>query len=159
MVKLNVTKLIIIGGIAAILASCSTLPRYEEADLAIKKWQGKNVNDLFFKHGKGEFQAKNSNGNKAYIWKSEKREVIEGGDYVEVQSKNKYYPFQQETKTVRINAETVAYQCELRIITSGSGRIKSLTRLNENGECARYFRLPSHERDAIVKSREAAAKM
>lgn len=148
----KITKLAAVGILSLGLTSCF-ISAQEEASIALAKWQGKKINDFFFKFGKGDFQAQSSQGTKAYNWSSPKRVVeIEGESYV-VKVKSKYIPGKFNNKVITEPSEFITYQCVLRIETFASGTISSLQNVNQSGECARYFSLSEAEIEALLEAR------
>ena len=153
MKKSNILKLGMVGLLSMGLSSCF-ISNQEEANIALAKWQGKKINDFFFRYGKGEFQAQSSAGTKAYSWKSASRRVeIAGTSYV-VKVEDRYTPGQYHNKVVYTPSTFKNYQCVLRIETSSGGTILNLTNVTGSGECARYFSLSQAEIDALLEARK-----
>ncbi len=136
------------------LTGCFGLSGVEEASLALKKWQHKPISDFFFKYGKGEFQAKNSQGIKAYFWQSPIRNVQTDGETITVKVPHEYKPDAWVEKTITQPGTTYRYQCKLRIETNISGSISSIVNMDQSSECARYFSLPDSEIKAILEARK-----
>lgn len=152
--KMNdVFKIIIVGLLSLGLTSCFVSSR-EEANIALAKWQGKKINDFFFTHGKGEFQAQSSRGTKAYRWKSAVRRVETAGSRYVVRSPDTFKPGRFVETVVFAPSTYKNYQCILRIETTAGGRILQLDNVNDTGECARYFSLSKAEKDAILEARK-----
>lgn len=149
----NTSKLAIVGLLSMGLTSCF-ISGQEEASIALAKWQGKQINDFFFKFGKGEFQAQNSQGTKAYHWNSPKREVVIAGQRTVISVEDEFTPGKFVNKLIIEPSTYRSYQCVLRIETSSSDTIKSLRNVNETGECARYFSLSEAEIDALLEARK-----
>lgn len=150
------SKFIKIASIALLslgLSSCFVTGQ-EEASIALAKWQGKPINDFFFKYGKGEFQAKNSQGLKAYAWASPKRVVENVGDTVLVKVESQFFPGTFTKKFVTLPSTFTTSQCVLRIETTSSGRILSSQNVNNSGECAKYFSLSKAEIEALLEARK-----
>lgn len=149
----NITKVAVVALLSVGLTSCF-ISAQEEANIALNKWQGKKINDFFFKFGKGEFQAKNSQGKKAYHWRSPKRTVETQGESYVVRVADKYNSGEFYEKVVFGPKIVKTYQCFLRIETTSSGRISLLTNVNKSSECVRYFNLPKAEIDALLEARK-----
>ncbi|NRA86948.1 MAG: hypothetical protein HRU28_06055 [Rhizobiales bacterium] len=156
MQKTQIIKQVAMLSVAFVLASCSTLSAREESNLALAKWQGKKINDFFFVYGKGEFQAKSSQGIKAYFWKSPTRRVRTQGNSYIVKVADPIFPGQFRDKIITQATQDRFYQCKLRIETSSKGTIKNLVNVTGSNECVRHFSLPIAERKAIINARKAA---
>ncbi|MCJ8324580.1 MAG: hypothetical protein HRU29_06020 [Rhizobiales bacterium] len=146
----NFTKLAAVAVLSMGLASCFTIIDVkEEVSVALAKWQGKKIGDFFFRFGKGEFQAKNSQGTKAYSWQSKLRVVeIVGQTYV-VQVPHTYLPGQFVNKVITEASKFYNYQCILRIETTSANVMKTLEVISGVNECNRYFSLSDAEREAL----------
>lgn len=146
----NFTKLASVAVLSMGLASCFTIIDVaEEVSVALAKWQGKKVGDFFFRYGKGEFQAKNSLGTKAYSWQSKLRTVeIVGESYV-VKVPHAYLPGQFVNKIVTEASKFYDYQCVLRIETTSANVMKTLKVVSGVNECNRYFSLTEAELEAL----------
>ncbi len=136
------------------LSSCAYLSAQEESNLALAKWQGKKSNDFFFEYGKGEFQAKNSQGNSAYIWSSPARKVQDFGKTYIVKVPDPIIPNLFTEKYIKEAGQVRILQCKLRIETASNNKIVKITNINNSAECGRYFSLPNAERQAIIDARK-----
>lgn len=149
----NLAKVLFVAVLSLGLTSCFVTGQ-EEADVALAKWHGKKINDFFFTYGKGEFQAQNSQGEKAYIWRSPKRQITIAGTSKTVRVADKLNPG-QFVEQIIISAPTYEYrQCVLRIVTTDKGKITRTQNVNGANECARYFSLSKAEIDAILAARK-----
>lgn len=149
----NIFKLGMVALLSMGLTSCF-ISNQEEADVALAKWQGKKINDFFFRYGKGEFQAQSSGGAKAYSWKSIERRVEIAGVSYAMRVEDRYIPGRFYNKVVYAPSSYRNYQCVLRIETSAGGVIRSLTNVTGSGECARYFSLSKAEIDALLEAKK-----
>lgn len=147
------TKIAMASLLSMGLTSCFVSGQ-EESSIALAKWQGKKINDFFFTYGKGEFQAKNSQGKKAYAWNSPVRRVETLGSSYVVRVEDRYIPGKFIDKVIVSPSTYNIYQCVLRIETTSSGKILSLQNVNNTGECARYFSLSKAEIDALLEARK-----
>lgn len=149
----NVFKLASVAVLSLGLTSCF-ISGTEEASIALAKWQGKKINDFFFAHGKGEFQAQNSQGKKAYIWSSPKRQIEVVGETIVVKVADDFIPGKYHNEVIIQPSTYYTRQCILRIETTASGRILTSQNVNSTGECARYFSLSQAEIDALLEARK-----